>query len=270
MTWIVGLDVDPGAHGALGFLRGIGAGEAVRGGGEVFAVHVLEDEHLRVVLRSHHIEEVTAAARTAAEATLSRHGVRASVEIAQGLDAVEGLTVAALGHGADAIVAGRHAGVQGRGLVRLGRIVRGLLRELPIPVVVVPHDLRPEDVGAGPVLVLSDLGDDAVPAARFARRLASWSGRRLVVAHGALENPGTPGEWAARHDVGADDLRVLEGPILTGAPRLAKELGAPVLVVGSRAHSGLEGVLHSSIGTELAAGAPLPVAVVPAGSGPAA
>ena len=43
----------------------------------------------------------------------------------------------------------------------------------------------------------------------------------------------------------------------------AEEQRSPLLVAGSRRLSGLERVLHGSLGSELAATAPLPVAVVP-------
>jgi len=290
MRWIVGVDVGAGSHGALEFIAWAGRNGRLSGD-DVVAVHVLEDEHLRMVLRTHHLDEVTAAARKATEETLERHGVNAPVEVVQDVDASDGLATAARRLGADAMVVGRHAGLEASGLSRLGRIARRALRELPVPVIVVPHDLTPADVGSGPVLAVTSLGQDSVEAAKFARRLATWAGRDLVVAHAVrfavdpapaylafppeaidahreeriAEGRRALQEWVGANDVGADRLAVIEGSVLSGAPRLARELRAPVLVTGSRLLSGLERRLHTSIGTELAASAPLAVAVVPPG-----
>jgi nucleotide-binding universal stress UspA family protein len=288
MRWIVGVDVGEGHHGALGFVAWA-ARSGLLGRGDVVAVHVLEEEHLRVVLRLHHMDEVTTAAREAAERTLSRHGVPLPLEIIADIEASDGLAAAAGRLHAEAIVVGRHAGLDGSGLGRLGRIARRALRELAVPVIVAPHDLSPEAVGGGPVLALSSLGEDSIEAVRFASRLADWMRRELVVAH-AVRLPVDRGaaylafpsealeihreerlsesrralhEWAAANDVRADHLRVVEGSVLASAPRLARELQAPILVAGSRMLSGIERRLHASVGTELAAAAPLAVAVVP-------
>ena len=292
MKWIVGIDVGRGSHGALGFVAWASRDARLRAG-DLVAVHVLEDEHLRVVLRTHHLDEVMAAARKAAEETLERHGVGAPVEVVQAVEASDGLALAARRLSADAMVVGRHAGLEGSGLGRLGRIARRALRELAVPVIVVPHELTPADVGEGPVLALTSLGTDSVEAVRFARRLATWAGRELVVAHAVrfamdrapaylafppeaidahreervAEGRRALEEWTGANDVGADRLRVIEGSVLSGALRLARELRAPILVTGSRMLSGLDRRLHTSIGTELAASAPLAVAVVPPGPG---
>jgi nucleotide-binding universal stress UspA family protein len=292
MRWIVGVDVGAGPHGALVFAAWAARTGAPRGG-DLVAVHVLEDEHLRVVLRLHHLDEVSAAARQATEETLARHELEVPVEIVQAVEASDGLAAAAERLTADAIVVGRHAGVDGSGLARLGRIARRTLRELAAPVIVVPHDLTPEAIGPGPVLALSSLGDDSVEAVRFARRLASWAGRELVVAHavrfavdrGATylgsSREGLDGQreqrlsegrsalerWTAANEVRADRIQVVEGSVLASAPRLAREFRAPLLVTGSRMLSGIDRQLHTSVGSELAASAPLAVAVVPPAPG---
>jgi len=288
MRWVVGVDVGEGHHGALGFVAWA-ARSVLLGRDDVVAVHVLEEEHLRVVLRLHHMDEVTAAAREAAERTLSRHCVTVPLEIVEDVEASDGLAVAAARLHADAIVVGRHAGLDGSGLGRLGRIARLALRELAVPVIVVPHDLTPEAVGGGPVLALSSLGEDSVEAVRFARHVADWMRRELVVAH-AVRLPvdrgaaylAFPAEalethreerlsegrralaaWTAANGVRADHLRVIEGSVLASAPGLATEIQAPLLVTGSRMLTGIERRMHTSVGSELAAAAPLAVAVVP-------
>jgi len=265
MRWVVGVDVGEGSHGALALVAWA-AGQARPGIGDLVAVHVLEAEHLRVVLRLHHLDEVTAEARRVTEKTLARHGLETPVEIVQAIEASDGLAAVAERLAADAIVVGRHAGLDGSGLGRLGRIARRSLQELAAPVIVAPHDLTPEAVGAGPILALSSLGDDSVEAVRFARRLATWLGRELVVAHGEerpSEGLGALEAWVTATGVRADRLQVVEGSILASAPRLVSELQAALLVTGSRMLSGIGRRLHTSIGSELAASAPLAVAVVP-------
>jgi nucleotide-binding universal stress UspA family protein len=265
MRWVVGVDVGEGSHGALA-LAAWAAGQARPGAGDLVAVHVLEAEHLRVVLRLQHLDEVTAAARRVTEETLARHGLDTPVEIVQAIEASDGLAAAAERLAADAIVVGRHAGLDGSGLGRLGRIARRSLQELAAPVIVAPHDLTPEAVGAGPVLALSSLGDDSIEAVRFARRLATWLGRELVVAHSEERLSGGPRAleaWVAAAGVRADRLQVVEGPVLASAPGLARELQAPLLVTGARRLSGIGRRLHTGSGSELAASASLAVAVVP-------
>lgn len=276
MKWIVGLDAGPEAHAAVEFLRGVrAAGPA--DGESVLAVHVLTEEYLRVELRLHHLDEVLARARTEGEAALRAQPFEAPLEVVQALDGATGIAGAATRSGADAVVVARHAGRDGRGLVRLGRVARGLLEALPAAVVVVPHDLRAGDLGEGPVVVLTTLAPDAVDAVRFARRVATRLGRRLVVAHAIPDMVDTTHavrlaaarrhlqDWVTSNGVAADDLRIVEGSTVSRSLELARELQAPLLVTGAIQEEGEPLRYSSQLGDELAASAPVPVAVVPPG-----
>lgn len=288
MKWIVGLDLRPRSHGAVQFARWLS--QEARAGGDRFAlVHVLEDEHLRVVLRSHHLDEVVAAAKAAASGILARErlsGLDGEPEVVQGLWADEALAEACTAGKGDAVVVGRAAARESHRLVRLGRVARGLLHDLACPVVVVPPDLEPGDLGPGPVVALSNLADDSVEACRFAGRLAERLGRPLTVLHvvplhDVHDLPYLPEEslarlsaeqqaeagahlaaWLARHGLPGEPV-VAQGQLTERAASFALERKAPILVVGSRRLSTVGRALHVSAGSELAATAPLPVAVVP-------
>jgi nucleotide-binding universal stress UspA family protein len=292
MTWIVGLGLRSPGDGALRL-----AGWLAAGGGEPFtAVHVLEHEHLRAVLRHHPREEVRDGARREAERAVAADGAPRGMgppEIVEAITAVEGIEEAARRLGAGAIVVGRRAGQGSRAPVRLGRTARALLRRLPAPVLVVPPDLDPGALGPGPVVALTSLDDDAIDAARFARGLAARAGRPLVLVHvvPGVEGAGTylPARalesaardrqveaemaldaWVDAHGIEADGVVVLQGSVVDAALEFAAGRGAPLLVTGSRRLSLAERALFNSVGSELAAAAPVPVAVVPPGERAAA
>jgi nucleotide-binding universal stress UspA family protein len=291
MRWIVGLDLLPRSAGAVHFASWLAGATAPRGADGFVAVHVLEQEHLRAALRTHHLDELLASARAAVVRTLEAEGAAGAVgdlDVVQAATADEGLAAARVARDAGAVVLGRRARRDEDRLVRLGRVARRLLRAPPCPLVVVPPDLGPADLGDGPVLVLTSLEDDALSAARFGADLARRTGRRLellhVVPHLAANSPEflpaaaleerteelvAEGEralaaWVRRHALAPDATLVRPGDLFSVAPRRAEVARAPVLVVGARRRGAVERWLTPSIATELAATAPVPVAVVPA------
>lgn len=153
------------------------------------------------------------------------------------------------------------------GLVVATPVPTSLLRELPCPVVVVPPGVDPTSLGSGPVLVGVELDDASVAAADFGREL----GRRLdlptVLVHAApaAHVSLTPAldDWAERH--GFDDLALETriGGCRTELLEAAREHGASLIVCGSRRLSPIHRFFRSTTGTELAARAIVPVAVVP-------
>jgi nucleotide-binding universal stress UspA family protein len=189
-------------------------------------------------------------------------------------------------HYAGALIVGRQAPREGHRLLRLGRVARRLLRSLQSPVIVVPPDFQAPG-GAGPIVVSTNLRDDAEEGTRFAADMAARLGRPLVVLHivpfaddyGAHYIPAASrkkiaaenqveGEaelkaWLARHGVSGAEGLVVQGGVVESILRVAKERDASLVVSGSRLLSALERLLLTSIGSELAASAPCPVAVVP-------
>jgi len=290
MRWLVGLDLRERCRGAVQLALWLAERSRETGGEELRALHVLEEEHLRMVLRYHHLDEVVEGARRAAAEAVRAEGAADrlhEVEVARGLDAEGALEEAAAAWEADALVVGRAAGREGRHLLRLGRVARHLLRAPRRPVVVVPPDLRAEHLGSGPVIALTDLSEDSAAACRFAARLAERLGRPLAVAFailrpGDLAVPYLPaasveellrvrGEeaeqalarWIADQGLRPATATLLRGPLVEAAVGFAEAQRAPLLVAGTRRLSGLERVALASQSTELAAASPIPVAVVP-------
>lgn len=287
MKWLVGLDLRAASRGALNFAAWVASRAKDQ---SVVPIHVLEEEHLRYVLRYRHLDEVTREARAAAEAAIASEGAAGrvgEVRIVQGLRADETLAEACASEGAAVLVVGRLAKKEGRPLVRLGRVARRLVRRLPVPLVVVPPDLREGDLGPGPVVALTSLGDDAVRACRFGRELATLLGRELHVLHVAPDPAaaaayGLPVErvehlraearersraetsvWLAEAGLAADRIAVRLGDRVDQALAHASELGALALVVGARPLPTSSRLFLPSVGRELAASAPLAVAIVP-------
>jgi nucleotide-binding universal stress UspA family protein len=292
MRWIVGLDLRPRSAGALHFASWLADATAPRDPDTFVAVHVLEGEHLRAVLRTHHLDEVAAAARAQVTRTLEAEGPGGRVrelDVRQAPHADEGLAAARAAHDAGGMVIGRIARREEQRILRLGRVARRLLRAQPCPLVVVPPDVGPAQLGDGPVVALTSLEDDAVTAARFAAGLARRLGRVFellhVVPHLSAHSPeflpvaalderseelvaeGQKGlaAWVKAHDLAPDRSTVLRGELFEVATLHAERERAPLLVVGGHRRGALERYLTPSIGGELAATATVPVAVVPQG-----
>jgi nucleotide-binding universal stress UspA family protein len=291
MKWVVGLDLRDRSVGAIHFARWLASVDA---SASFIGVHVLEQEHLLAVLRDQHLDEVLTAVRGAAEDGIRREGASgelAIVDVVQAVTAPEGLRDSATRLGAAALILGRAAPRGGGGLVRLGRVARRLLRMATLPVVIVPPDMREPDFGGdGPVIALTKLTDASVPPCRFAEAMARALGRRLVIAHGVdttrtaaymaaatIERVGIErraeaeaalASWVAASGLGADGTEILAGNIVEEATALAQRTRAALLVAGSR-HGGsaLERLLVASTGSELAAAASRPVAIVPPPAG---
>lgn len=296
MRWIVGLDLSPLSQGALQLARWLGDTGRAAGGETFVGVHVLGDEHLRVVLRYHHLDEVRQGAEAEAARSLQRSGATGhvgEVRVTLGPTVEEGLLRARSDLGADALLIGRAGRRSGLHLVRLGSVARHLLLRASCPVVVVPPDLEVAEIGAGPVVALTRIDEKSIAPCRFAAELATRLGRGLGLLHvvplpdeyGAGHLPADTvgrlrrelldegqqalGEWAAAEGLGSAEAVVRQGSIVEEACAFAAERGTPLLVAGSHPRGAVEGIFASGVGVELAAAARCPVAVVPAGPAPA-
>lgn len=285
MRFIVGVDLrglSPGASDLAAWLQ-------VQGQGHTFvATHVLEGGDDLGADLGFPSEAVHDRVMAALRDDVDRVGasVFEDVGIQQATVAEDGLAAAADLHEADGLLLGRRAPAEGPGLIRLGRVARRLLRDLPVPVIVVPPNLRREAVGPGPVLVAVDLTDSCLGAVRYGQALARSLGRELRLVHAVppprRQSAYVPADawddfaderqrrdaasaktWAADH--GLEGLaRIVShgepGDVLTA---VAAEERACLLVCGSRQLSVVERLFTSSVATELAARAGFPVAVVP-------
>ena len=200
--------------------------------------------------------------------------------------AEDGLEAAAKERGCKALIIGRRKPTKGRALVRLGRVARRLLRTLQFPIIVVPPDAGGAEFSDGPVLIATALTKASEGAARFGKLLAerlNLDTLTTTVATGAealtLYMPGelwAPAAesltkdthdrlqtWVAEHGLGSGRHSVVEGSVGPALLQVAETAGASMIVVGSRGLGTFDRMFVSSVGTELAAAAPIPVCVVP-------
>ena len=150
---------------------------------------------------------------------------------------------------------------------------------------VVPPDLPRSEVGAGPIVVATDLTRDSVPAAKFAHALGRNLGREVLALHvtdaaltehaASLPTEMLPSDplplvtvegveaFLRALDLDAVKARIERGDIVDTLLIVAEEVDAPVIICGSRRLSTTERVFRSSVGTDLARLATRAVAVVP-------
>lgn len=271
--WVLGLDLGGRSRGAAAFARWLReAGE------EVKSVHVLET-WMRGYLRSDNYERLqTVLGRATAEMGL---GSPDDIQVVEAHRTEVGLAGAA--EGAEALIIGRAAPSEGSALVRLGATARRVLRGLPAPVIVVPPDWAA--VGAGPVLVATDLEETSAGAVEFAQQFAARHRRPLELVHvgGALYNDfideldprwlaareiyradvvDAVREWAVERELRAT-RHVVYGDPAQQIAALARARDAAVVVVGSRRLGTVARAFLSSTASALASLAACPVAVVP-------
>lgn len=282
--WIVGLDLRSRSQGAMHWAAALSRRSAADE--HLLGIHVLEEAHLRVALRYHHLRELLETAEQAVRNTAIAIDPDAwdELHVLQGGTAERSLGDAAILHDADGIVVGRLAPREGAAVTRLGRVARRTLRELVRPVVVVPPDL--ETIAGGPVILATDVSDDSVAAARFAVDVAARLDRPLVLAHvvsqpddygahylpavsiGRLrEDHQREGEaalaaWATQHELTGERV-VAQGGVVPTLLELAKTRNAALIVTGSRKLSTFDRILLTSVGSQAAAHASTAVAVVP-------
>lgn len=181
--------------------------------------------------------------------------------------------------GADLIV----MGTQGRrGLDRLltGSVAEAVLRHAPVPVLAVRSPAAAHAAGAvGVVLHPTDFSDRSQASLQVARSMAVELGARLVLLHVEptdLPYGGTfyvPADVSAeralleslRHDADGPDLKhPVEARLVRGEPtaeilKVAKEIGADLIVMGTHGRTGLLRLALGSVAEHVLRGAPCPV-----------
>jgi nucleotide-binding universal stress UspA family protein len=273
----------------LHFARWLEQATGRPGGVEFVPVHVLDDEHLRTVLRFHRLDDVVAAERSDVARQIGEvmaRGEAPDPDLVQAITVDRGLEAERARLGATGVIVARAAPSAGRHVVRLGVVARRLLRRLASPVLVVPPDLAPSSIGDGPVVVLSSLDAGSAEACRLARSLADGMHRELSVVHVDEERSSGPAprgapaphgasagpfgsrehslaEWVARHGLWPDVATVVAGELPGAAVAYAEARHAPLVVVGAHRSSGVRGALESKLWRWLAAHSRQPVLVVP-------
>ncbi|MCA9690213.1 MAG: universal stress protein [Myxococcales bacterium] len=286
MRWVVGIDFQHRCDGAVGLARWLHSNTARA---RFLGVHVIE---LPILLESYDLMGVESEARKHALRLLDDAGAASAftdLQVVVDTSADHGIERVRAEQGAMGMIVGRRAAREGRPWIALGKVARRLIRHVAAPLIVVPRDLPTEALEAGPIVVATDLTDQSVPALRFAQRLAGDLGRPLRVVHAIpiVDLPEVygpyvawvvpPGElrgrceanlrsWLIEQEVaGAPGLTsaVLDGPVVHALAADAEERGAALVVCGARRLSMVERLFASSVGSELAAGASVPVAIVP-------
>lgn len=285
---VVGLDLRPSSAGAIRMAAWLA--KTSSRADSLVGIHVLDGEYLRVALRHHHLDEVVDGAKAQADKVIAEAGASehfSEVRIVRGRTAEKSLEAAVVYHAAGGLVVGRQAPAEGRHVLRLGRVARRLLRRLPGPTLVVPPDYDPAANDGGPVMLTTNMSGDAGAAAAFAHQAAERLGRELVIVHVVpqpddyaahylpedslrkmtaehqQEGEAALAQWSKDVGCGGAELVVRQGGVIEELVTVASERSACMVVTGSRRLSTFERVLLTSIGSEIAAVAPCPVAVVP-------
>lgn len=281
VRWIVGLDLRPRSQGAIKTARWLAAHGHPGVRHRFYGVHVVPQAP-RVSVRDDEMDELCEAARIQAQATIAEAG---AAEAFTRVDAVPGtpretLAAAATFYDVDGLVVGRHGAREGGSLVRLGTVARQLMRALPAAVMVVPPDWDPATQPRGPVLVATDLADDAAAAGRFGLRLAQELGVDLLLVHvletgqlaarlGAaphspiVQDPAAFERWVENYGLGGARTETTTGDPIERIVELSQAHDASLVVCGSHRLSLADRVFQASTGTTVAAYADRPVVVVP-------
>jgi nucleotide-binding universal stress UspA family protein len=284
MRWIVGLDFKDRSGGALHMAAWMRARARDTAPQEFVGVHVLPERIRRMM-----VLEATA---DAPALTVADMRIVAESGVESPFDGwcadwagspEEGLMLAAANPDVTGILIGRASG-RDKGLPRLGRVARRLLRRLSVPVMVVPPDLTGDEIGAGPIVLATDLDDASIPAAEMAEGLALAFGRELLVVsveetfnHIAALAPDAfvplmsvqrrteddVRAWTRARGLGSARVLLCEGERVSAVTSVAHERDAAFVVCGSRCLSLAKRIFSSSTASELARRGRRPVLVVP-------
>lgn len=285
--WILGVDVRGRCQGAAAFARWWAAHSESQGSvaPRFQGLHVHDASSFPPPDRYEAYDQLLATVKEHADkAVRSLHDERIPVKWVESAHPSEALLAEARSSGAAGLVVGRKARRGEVGLVRLGTVARQLVRHLERPTIVVPRDWEAKHGERGPVLLATDLADDAVGAAAFAKQFAAAVARPLVVVHvmRGIDRYIVAGEqanavrehliadgrkrvepWLATHGIAGADLHVLPGDPIERVLTTAEDLDPVLLVCGSRQLSTAARLITTSLGATLSAAAPCPVALVP-------
>ncbi len=286
--WLVGLDLRPASQGAARLAAWLVARRAVPGD-TALAVHVVDKAHLNVALENHSLHTIVANAKEAARHVLATIGLAdafSEIFVEAGASAENTLREERERLGGDVLVIGRLAGMHSHRLQRLGRTARKLVAVPDVATIVVPPDYTPSEE-VGPVLVATDLGDRDEALLMFARELQVRLGTSLHLVHCVpypedyaahylsanvlahlrsthqREGEEELSAWATENQAEDATCTVLQGATVDQLLDYAASVNASFLVCGHRNLSTVERFLLTSVGSEIAAHAPIPVAIVP-------
>lgn len=280
MRWIVGVDLLELSHGAIRFAAWVHGQEP---GEELVGVHCLGAHKTRPDQSEADFRDWIQGLARRAVAELGVLDAFKAIQVVDADSPEEGLAGALRREDGDVLVLGRRARRGEDTVVHLGRVARRLLRSSELPVAIVPPDLP--GLPPGPVVVATDMRASSHSALSFARALATKLRRELIVLHAvgldsSMHAYLAEAEWdeaqqealreahaALRAHVDAAGLKarteVVGGAVTFAILSACERVRACALVCGSRRLSFVEKLFSSSVGSELAAHASIPVIVVP-------
>ena len=283
VKWIVGIDVRRRSDGAVAFAGWLH--EKLQD--PMIGVHVSGREPSTDRLDGSAKGDVGLRAELGgalAEAGLA--GAFARVEVIEAVDPVGALEERCREEGAFGLIIGRVGKESSYAPVRLGAVVRRLLRGLVAPIWVVPPGLRAATIGHGPILVAVTPAEASVGAVRLAARLAAALGRQIVfvqvvhdlIQRSSLSPPHEPVEkeqtdeqreaeavthaWLTELAV-EGHLEVRRGGTLEEILVATRRHDPAFVVCGTRRLGMLGRIFSGSLSSELAAHSSVPVLVVP-------
>jgi nucleotide-binding universal stress UspA family protein len=290
--WILGLDLKEGAEGPLVFADWLSTQLGAMQPVVLEPIHAIERDDIVLLTNDDKREQVVSLAEDAVARTLRRAGVTNGITNTRLVEVGEPEDVLArAAREADGLIIGRLAPRGKDRLLRLGSVARRLLRTLAAPTLVVPPDLHFQQIGKGPIILACDLHDDSIGATRFALRMADRLHRELMLVHvvpmpygwsvgylspdlltrvyADLEAQGERllERWAQKQGISGLRQVACEGMVADELTKLSRQEDALMLVAGSRKLNALERLFVASVGSELAASASCPVAVVPSDYG---
>ena len=286
----VALDLRHRSDGAVKFAKWL-RGNSQSGALELIATHVIDEELVASLRDVRTYDNLVFYAQDGLKKMLAEvraENLFSTVKIEDGGEIIGKLESVCTQQSADAMVIGRVAPTDKDVLLRLGAVARGLLRRLVVPIIVVPPDFEESFGGQGPVIVAVDGKDTSLAAYEFGKQVAASLNRELVLVHAvgipdswgygyvstdavqtAMTAMRVGGErtierWCSQHGISGIRSVVAQGVTSREIVRVAEELDAAMIVTGSRQLSKLERFFVTSVGTEVAASSPIPVAVVAA------
>lgn len=160
--WIVGVDLRQRSDGAVRFAGWLWRAMAADVRPTLHGVHVIESAQLKALRQFGSRAEIERRVAGEVGFTIERAGAAEAFErtaVIEHRRVDVHLAELAEGIGATTLLVGRVSGVDQGGLIRLGTVARRLVRALRRPVIVVPPDLDPAQLGPGPVVLAANAGE---------------------------------------------------------------------------------------------------------------
>jgi nucleotide-binding universal stress UspA family protein len=283
MKWLVNVDSRSEEEGGHSFARWLAQTTTAQGHESIVeAVHDIRiDEHGEFCVLARAIDSF-------AEATGEVGSSNATHETLAVEEVFQALENEASKQEATGLIIPREAARDGFHLVRLGPLARRIHSASQVPFVIVPPDLKTQEIGDGPIIAATDLGFESLAACEMAAKIAAATGRTLTVVYvaqvgefllgGGHEQWGQPRvlpednqthpyqrlkKWVQDNQIPADALDLLVGHSGEALVEYAGLEFSPLVVAGRRRTAPLEKILRRSTSAYLCGHSACATLVVP-------